>query len=332
MRGPRHAAIAYLGEDAPALLPLRAGDLLVVNASRAAVRAHVTSPIALAYYVEAGVRVLSSPNLHANVIVTSQRAVIGSANASHSSTIADEAVVITDDPEVVAATWTFIDGIEEITEVDQVLLDNATTKAQVGLSVPIPGVGGRVRAELDFLPARVTRMFLRHIVEYEPSATEQQAWAATQARRSGAATGPAATYQIEWFRLDDRRACLRRGDVLIFVTDDNDRIYPPAVVDSEAIAIPRIHRAFGHLLLTRADLQPISVAHAAQQLADLGHPHPRLTTDHRIISASLRAARSDSGASELAVIPGTKSELGQCHRTAWHQFAPWCHTAGILFA
>jgi hypothetical protein len=48
VRGPRHAAIAYLGEDAPALLPLRAGDLLVVNASRAAVRAHVTSPIALA--------------------------------------------------------------------------------------------------------------------------------------------------------------------------------------------------------------------------------------------------------------------------------------------
>lgn len=123
MRGPRHAAIAYLGEDAPTLLPLRAGDLLVVNASRAAVRAHVTSPMALAYYVEAGVRVLSSPNLHAGVIATSRRAVIGSANASHSSTIADEAVVITDDPEVVAAVRTFIDGIEEITEVDQVFLD-----------------------------------------------------------------------------------------------------------------------------------------------------------------------------------------------------------------
>ncbi|ANS31918.1 hypothetical protein R1CP_36560 (plasmid) [Rhodococcus opacus] len=115
VRGPRHAAIAYLGEDAPALLPLRAGDLLVVNASRRR-RAHVTSPIALAYYVEAGVRVLSSPNLHANVIATSRRAVIGSANASHSSTIADEAVVITDDLEVVAAARAFIDGIEEITE------------------------------------------------------------------------------------------------------------------------------------------------------------------------------------------------------------------------
>lgn len=69
-RGPRCAAIAHLGQDAPTLLPLRAGDVLIVDASRAAVRAHLTSPAALAYYVDAGVRVLSSPNLHADVIAT----------------------------------------------------------------------------------------------------------------------------------------------------------------------------------------------------------------------------------------------------------------------
>ncbi len=89
-RGTRHAAIAHLGQDAPTLLPLRAGDVLVVNASRAAVRAHLTSPIALAYYLDAGVRVLSSPHLHANFIATDRQAVIGSANASHSSAIAEE--------------------------------------------------------------------------------------------------------------------------------------------------------------------------------------------------------------------------------------------------
>ena len=160
---------------------------------------------------------------------------------------------------------------------------------QIGRSVPIPGIGGRMRANRDFLPVRVTRMFLRHIVEYEPSETEQQTWA-TQAGRSSATTGgPAATYQLEWFRPGNRRARLERGDVLIF-TDDNEWIYPPAVVHSDAIAIPHTHKAFGHLLLVRADLQPVSAADAEQQLADLGHPNPRLTTDHRIISASLRAA------------------------------------------
>ena len=39
VRGPRHAAIAYLGEDAPTLLPLRAGDLLVVNRHRTCTQA-----------------------------------------------------------------------------------------------------------------------------------------------------------------------------------------------------------------------------------------------------------------------------------------------------
>ncbi|QQZ18878.1 MULTISPECIES: phosphatidylserine/phosphatidylglycerophosphate/cardiolipin synthase family protein [Rhodococcus] len=288
-RGPRRAAIAHLGQDAPTLLPLRAGDVLVVNASRAAVRAHLTSPVALAYYLDAGVRVLSSPNLHANVIASDRQAVIGSANASHSSTIADEAVVITDDPQVVAAVRKFIDGIEEITEVDQAFLDNATAQWQIGRAVPIPGVSGRGQVDPGFLPAKITRMFLRHIVEYEPSPTEHHTWT-TQARHHRAPAGPAAKYQLEWFHHDKSDTRLKQGDVLVFVTADNEWIYPPAVVDSEAIAIPRTPGAIGHLLRSRTDLSPLPVPDAEQTLADLGHPNPRLRADHRIASASLRTA------------------------------------------
>ena len=65
-------------------------------------------------------------------------------------------------------------------------------------------------------------MFLRYIVECEPSVAEQQAWAATQAHRSGATPGLTATYQLVWFCLDARRARHRRDDVLIVVTDDNE--------------------------------------------------------------------------------------------------------------
>lgn len=72
----------------------------------------------------APVRVLSSPNLHAKVIVTDRRAVIGSANASQNSTVVDEAVIITDDPDLLAAAGKFIDDIDEITEVDTSFLDN----------------------------------------------------------------------------------------------------------------------------------------------------------------------------------------------------------------
>ena len=48
--GPHRVAIAYLDTTAPELLPLRAGDQLIVNAARPAVRAHATSPTALAHF------------------------------------------------------------------------------------------------------------------------------------------------------------------------------------------------------------------------------------------------------------------------------------------
>nr|GLK33841.1 hypothetical protein GCM10017611_06840 [Rhodococcus wratislaviensis] len=65
---------------------------------------------------------------------------------------------------------------------------------------------------------------------------------------------------------------------------------PPAVVDSEAIAILHSRGAVGHLLRSQADLSPIPVPDAEQPLADLGHPNPRLRADHRIASPSLRTA------------------------------------------
>ncbi|ELB92924.1 hypothetical protein Rwratislav_11518, partial [Rhodococcus wratislaviensis IFP 2016] len=142
---------------------------LIDNASKAAVRAHATSPAALAHYLNKGVRVLSSPTLHAKVIATNTRAVIGSANASENSTLADDAVVITDDPQIIASVRKFIDGLDEITEVDQVFLDDAILEWEIGRAVPLPGVTGRVRIETDFLPTPVTRMFVKHAVDYEPT-------------------------------------------------------------------------------------------------------------------------------------------------------------------
>ena len=79
--GPRRVAIAYLDTTAPELLPLRAGDQLIVNAARPAVRAHATSPTALARFLDAGVRVLSTPNLHTGLIVTGDRVIVGPASA-----------------------------------------------------------------------------------------------------------------------------------------------------------------------------------------------------------------------------------------------------------
>ncbi|MEN0138156.1 MAG: phospholipase D family protein [Rhodococcus sp. (in: high G+C Gram-positive bacteria)] len=287
-RGARHAAIAYLGPDAPDLLPLRAGDILVVNASKAAIRAHAISPAALAYYVDKGVRVLSTPTLHAKVIATHTRAVIGSANASENSTLADDAVVITDDPEIIADVRKFIDSLEEITEVDQVFLDDAVREWEIGRAVPLPGVTGRVRTETDFLPAPVTRVFVKHAVDYEPTRTEKRVLDEQRGRHRSRG-GPAVKYQLESLRLD-KPGGVKRGDVIVFVSTDDQWIFAPAVVVSDPMKVPRSGGAVLFFLRLRTDLSPLPLPRAEEALTALGHPSSRLRTDHFVRSPSMRAA------------------------------------------
>ncbi len=61
-------------------------------------------------------------------------------------------------------------------------------------------------------------------------------------------------------------------------------------MDSDPIAIPHTRKAVAYQLRTRVDLEPLAVTDAEVWLAEVGHPNPRLRTDHRIVSARLRAA------------------------------------------
>ncbi|OYD61160.1 phospholipase D family protein [Rhodococcus sp. OK302] len=288
-RGTRHAAIAYLDQNAPEQLPLRAGDVLVVNASKAAIRAHATSPIALAHYLGKGVRVLSCPTLHAKVIATSRRAVIGSANATINSTFADDAVIITDDPDIITSVRKFIDNLDDLTEVDHIFIDNAAREWAIGRAVPIPGVAGRIRnPDNDFLPTPIARMFVKHVVDYEPSPTERHLIHEQQPRLP-ATTGPVAKYQLQSLRLG-KPSTITSGDVIVFVSADDEWIYPPTVVASEPVRIPRSGGAVMVFLRIRADLPPLALTTAEKMLSDLGHPGPRLRTDHFVRSPTLRTA------------------------------------------
>lgn len=79
----RKAAIAYFTDYE--LFPVRDGDLIVVDASDAAIAGGRTCAKALARCVEVGVSVFSLAELHAKVLVMDDVAVIGSANASRNS-------------------------------------------------------------------------------------------------------------------------------------------------------------------------------------------------------------------------------------------------------
>lgn len=235
--GPRRVAIAYLDHTGPELLPLRAGDQLIVNAARSAVRAHATSPTALARFLDAGVQVLSTPDLHTGLIVTPVKVIVGPASASHASTVADETALVTDDPTAIAAAHAFLDSLTDTIEVDEVFLDSATAIWQLGRVVPLAGIGSRTRTAHDFLPTPVRRMFLLHTRDYTPTAEDETRWAAPAPGRGG----PDPRYHIEWIRRNtpgaDRRSRLEPGDVMANIKAGRVTTDPALCSDSYAAAL-----------------------------------------------------------------------------------------------
>lgn len=105
--GPVRAAIAYVGREAPDLLPLGTGDTLVFDGSDESLAGGTTTPAALQVLFDRGVILVSVARLHAKVIVAGveeageRKTLVGSANASeHSRTSLREAALLTDDVEV----------------------------------------------------------------------------------------------------------------------------------------------------------------------------------------------------------------------------------------
>ena len=287
-RGPRYAAVPFLGHLAPELLPLRSGDLLVVNASTAAIRAHATSPVVLSHYLSKGVRILSSSALHAKVIVTNQRAVIGSANASENSLFTHEAVIISDDPQVVADSRAFINNIDETTAVDQIFIENAEREWAIGRAVPIPGITGRTQVlDNDFLPTPTNRIFIRQDSERE-NHPHIRTTAVKKPSRKELSVDPTARYRLETLTIEKPRS-IARGDVIIRISMDNELLLPPAVVISSLERIPLSPRQFHCFLLVCNDLVPLPVADVEKRLADVGHPSAQLRSNHYVRSPSLRA-------------------------------------------
>jgi hypothetical protein len=120
--GASEVAVAYFSTEGPRLLPLRAGSILVVDASLETVASGGTSPAALRQMLTRGARIFSAQNLHAKVFVFGGTAFIGSSNASmKSSRFLIEAAVEISDPPVVDAARAFVRSLM-VTELDDAAL------------------------------------------------------------------------------------------------------------------------------------------------------------------------------------------------------------------
>jgi hypothetical protein len=105
---PNNVAVAYFGTGGAELLPLKEGDVLVVDASRHQVEAGLVDPSELLKLAKVGVKIYSYPQLHAKVFVLGDHLFIGSSNVSkNSSKNLQEAVLLTSESKMVkeAKEW-----------------------------------------------------------------------------------------------------------------------------------------------------------------------------------------------------------------------------------
>jgi hypothetical protein len=97
--GSKRAAVAYVYDDKK--ISFGMGDVLVVDASAAAIRAGQTSAKVLRAAHDRGAEIYSLEGLHAKVFLLGGVAVVGSANVSKSSETLFESAVIADHPAII---------------------------------------------------------------------------------------------------------------------------------------------------------------------------------------------------------------------------------------
>ena len=91
-------AVAYFGQNAAAMLPLKKGSILLVDASEKSVKCGHTCPAELLKLYYKGVQIYSLENLHAKIYLVDKNMFIGSANVSgNSARVLKEAIIKTND-------------------------------------------------------------------------------------------------------------------------------------------------------------------------------------------------------------------------------------------
>lgn len=228
--GKTYAAISYIGQDAPELLPLGQSDVLLVNAKDSSVRSHATNPYALEEFTKRGVVVYSSDRLHAKVIATDQHAVVGSANASASSTRSSEAVVITkwlqdrkqiiDFVEREIAENGFKLNHEKLTELKRIFDEAPRPETGIpGVNNPAPQVTG--------FPWALGPVYLVEDVGSDLTDDEESTMLEGRSRETG--------FSLNVAQIDESTEPFDVGDIVIFCGESS--VSAPMYVDSGEIVI-----------------------------------------------------------------------------------------------
>jgi hypothetical protein len=217
-RKPALVAVAYFGQGASKLLPLRAGSRLVVDASESAVKSGQTHPADLKKLQKRGVVIYSYPSLHAKVYAFDGFAFVGSANASgRSAGVLTEAVVKTSDQAVVRSAKEFVRDLCR-DELSPSRLDQLQKMYQ---PPRIPGGGKELpKPRSKKRGGNIPRLFLAQLEFKDPpegsDRTAEKGWAVAESRRNHGRSYVLADY----FR--NGKNIVRRGDKVIQVVEQPD--------------------------------------------------------------------------------------------------------------
>ena len=234
LQGPRYAAFAFIGSDAPDMLALEEGDVLVCNASEGAIRNGVTNPQALREFSDRGVQLYSCASLHAKILAVRNSAAVGSANASRSSRLSLESVVVSNEREFISDARTLVkEAIEAGTEIDEEYLTTAATWIPDDHYRPpeIVGVTTPPAREDVFFPDPGGRYWLA--VEWQEEYSDEEDAVARSIRRSKEARELKTRFKLDTYLVgSDARA--EPGDVFVLVHMDDEgqlvQVWEPAKV------------------------------------------------------------------------------------------------------
>ena len=225
------AAIAYVAKDAPDLLPLKEGDILVCDAEDASIKAGRTSAEALWKYHKRGVTIYKHRGLHAKVVVLPRAAFVGSANASFTSRHArDEAILETTEAGAVQDARDFVlakaSGSAEAFRLDKLQLQ-ALRKIEVKSTFHFQGTDKREPVDL---PERVGRLLVQAMIFADTAKASKKI---VEDDRQGvrdyvSKTGPGLVLvDQEWWTKDTEK--LKKGDWILGV-NENGRVDAPVQV------------------------------------------------------------------------------------------------------
>jgi hypothetical protein len=214
---PLYVATPFLGDGAGKLLHLKRGDVLVVALTIANSRNGSVCPDEIKRLQAKGVKVFLSPVLHAKVLLCGRKAVVGSANLSHTSfSVLDEAAILTTDAKVVKhiRAWFQQRTLEEISPKWLAVCAKEYRAPKGGL-----GLRGKVARPVGSTLWLIGLNFSEDYPEDE-AAVEQRG--AAQAKRELSDPSTFKVQSIRWTAGDAFLDQIRKGDRVVQVMLSTD--------------------------------------------------------------------------------------------------------------